>query len=162
MNLHTWAIKWHIPPEAFRDLQITLGLYTPALPVDDLGAGKGEAWAQSAIRVEASQKGVRLFRNNVGALKDAGGRIVRFGLGNDSAAINNVLKSSDLVGWRRVTITPAHVGRPMAQFVARECKAPGHQVTPDTDAHERAQLAFLNLVNADGGDASFATGPGTL
>ena len=162
MNLHTWAQKWGIPLECLRDLQTTLGLYTPPLPADAPGYGKSEAWAQSSVRLEASQKGCHLFRNNVGALKDKTGRLVRYGLGNDSQALNDVLKSSDLIGWRPVLITPAHVGHTVAQFLAREVKEPGHQVTPDTDEHERAQLAFLNLVNASGGDGAFATGPGTL
>lgn len=162
MNLHQWAIKHGVSLEAFRELQTTLGLYTPALPAGDPGEGKSEAWAQSAVRLEASQKGCYLFRNNVGALKDKGGRLVRYGLGNDSQALNDVLKSSDLIGFRPVLIQPAHVGRVVAQFLAREVKEPGHQVTPDSDDHEKAQLAFLNLVNANGGDAAFCTGPGTL
>lgn len=162
MNLYVWAQRWNVPLAALRDLQETLGLYTPPLAPNDPCAGKGEAFAQATVRLEASQKGVRLWRNNVGALKDSSGRVVRFGLGNDSPAINKVIKSSDLIGWRRVVITQGHVGLHIAQFVAREVKAPGHQVTPDRDPHERAQLAFLNLVNADGGDACFVTGTGTL
>lgn len=163
MNLHTWAQKWGVSLECLRDLQTTLGLYTPPMSVGVSGLDrKSEAWAQSAVRIEASLKGCYLFRNNVGALKDKTGRLVRYGLGNDSQALNDVLKSSDLIGWRQVLITPHLVGRTVAQFVAREVKEPGHQVTPDTDEHERAQLAFLNLVNANGGDGAFCTGPGTL
>lgn len=160
MNLHTLAQKWGWSIDELRDVQMTLGLYTPPLPVDDPGRGKSEAWAQSAVRLEASQKGCHLFRNNVGALKDATGRVVRYGLGNDSAALNGVLKSSDLIGWRPVVITTRHLGCVMAQFVAREIKEPGWQYTGDD--HQRAQAAFLNMVNADGGDGAFATGPGTL
>lgn len=160
MNLHTWAQKWAIPLEAFRELQQTLGLYTPPLPVDAPGVGKSEAWAQSAVRLEASQKGAYLFRNNVGALKDANGRLVRYGLGNDTAAMNESLKSADLIGFRPLVVQPQHVGLTVAQFVSREIKAPGWQYAGA--GREPAQLAWANLVNANGGDASFATGPGTL
>ena len=160
MNLHTWAQRWGVSLECLRDLQMTLGTYSQPLPPDAPGTGKSEAWAQSAIKLEASQKGVRLFRNNSGALKDKDGRVVRFGLGNDSAAINEVFKSPDLLGWRPVLITPQHVGRLIAQTTMREVKEPGWQYSGDT--HELAQLACLSMCNADGGDACFATGPGTL
>jgi len=160
MNLHTWALRWNLPLECVRDLQTTLGIYTPSMADDAPGAGKSEAWAQSAIKLEASQKGVRLFRNNSGALKDRTGRLVRFGLGNESEEINKVFKSPDLIGWRPVVITPQHVGYTLANTVMREVKEPGWQYTGNE--HERAQLACLNLCSADGGDACFATGTGTL
>ncbi len=160
MNLHQWALKWHLPPEVLRDLQVTLGLYTPPMTVDDPGHGKSEAWGLSVVKLEASQKNVRLFRNNSGALQDKGGRLVRFGLGNDSEAFNRVFKSPDLLGWRPELITQQHVGSVVARTVMREGKEPGWQYTGDE--HEAAQLACLNMCNADGGDACFVTGPGTL
>jgi len=119
-----------------------------------------EAYAQSQVRLEAPRAGVTLWRNNVGVLTDLTGRPVRFGLANDSRQLNEALKSSDLIGWRPVLITPEHVGRTLAQFVSRECKAPGWKYT-GTD-RERAQKAWLDLVAAAGGDSAFATGPGTL
>ncbi len=119
-----------------------------------------EAYAQFQVRLEAPTKGVTLWRNNVGVLTDINGRPVRFGLANDSKQLNEALKSSDLIGWRPVLITPGHVGRTLAQFVSRECKAPGWTYT-GTD-RERAQKAWLDLVAAAGGDSAFATGPGTL
>jgi len=161
MTLHTWAIKYGLPPHAVRELQTMLGTYTPPLPPDAPEAGKSEAWAQSMVRLEASRVGVKLFRNNVGALKDSTGRVVRFGLANESKQINEVIKSSDLIGWRPVVIQQSHVGHTIAQFLCREMKEPGWQYHPN-DPHEGAQLAWINLVNADGGDARFATGVGTL
>jgi hypothetical protein len=119
-----------------------------------------EAYSQSQVRLEAPRAGVTLWRNNVGVLTDLTGRPVRFGLANDSRQLNEALKSSDLIGWRPVLITPGHVGRTIAQFVSRECKAPGWKYT-GTD-RERAQKAWLDLVAAAGGDSAFATGPGTL
>lgn len=160
MNLHELAIKWGWSIEELRDVQATLGTYTPPIPVGDVSEGKSESWAQSAVRLEASRKGVYLFRNNVGALKDATGRVVRFGLGNDSASLNDVLKSHDLIGFRPTLVRPEHVGQTWAKFTSREIKEPGWQYRGDP--HERAQLAFGNLVNSCGGDAAFATGEGTL
>ena len=46
------------------------------------------------------------------------------------------------------------------QFVARECKKEGWKFSGDK--HEAAQLAFINFVNARGGDARFASGPGSF
>lgn len=152
-NLHDWARKWGLSVECLRDLQITLGTYTPPLAPDDPSVGKSEAWAQSALRIEASRKGVKLFRNNVGALADKTGRFVRYGLANDSAAQNAMLKSGDLIGIRPVLIG----GHIFGQFVSREMKAPGWQYT-GTD-REVAQLNWINLINSCGGDAAFATGP---
>lgn len=141
--------------EAVLDLQHTLGLLPgPAKPVQ--GLGNSESWAQSAVRLEASKHGVTLWRNNVGALKDETGRVVRYGLANESKSMNEAIKSSDLIGWRPVIVTPAHVGHQLAVFVARECKEPGWQFRGDP--RERAQEAFINLVNAAGGDARFTTG----
>ena len=152
-NLHDWARKWGLSVECLRDLQITLGTYTPPLAPDAPGVGKSEAWAQSALRIEASRKGVKLFRNNVGALADKTGRFVRYGLANDSAAQNEILKSGDLIGLRP-TLIAGHV---YGIFVSREMKSPGWQYTGTE--REVAQLNWINLINSCGGDAAFATGP---
>jgi hypothetical protein len=45
-------------------------------------------------------------------------------------------------------------------FVSRECKRPGWSYKGD--AHEEAQLKWAQVVNADGGDAAFTTGEGSL
>lgn len=153
-NVATWAARWGISPAALADL---IGLYpAPAAP----GDGSSEARVQSEIRLEAPAAGVKLWRNNVGVLLDVNGRPVRYGLANDSKALNERLKSADLIGWRRVQITPAHVGTTIAQFVSRECKPSGW--TYRGDAHEEAQARWAKLVTLDGGDARFATGKGTL
>lgn len=152
--LHQWATRWHIPPEAVRDLQITLGLVSP--PVLPVAQGKSEAWVQSVVRLEASKRGVLLFRNNVGALRDETGRVIRFGLANDSSAMNGVIKSSDLVGQKSVMITESMVGTTIGQFTSRECKSPGWKYTGTP--REVAQLAWITLINSRGGDAKFTDG----
>jgi len=159
-DLHAWAQKWAIPFECLRDLQQTLGTYTPPLAPDAPGAGKTEAWSQSVVRLEASRKGIHLWRNNVGVLEDRTGRPVRYGLANDSKSLNEAIKSGDLIGIRPLVITPQHVGHTLGQFVSREMKAPGWQYA-GTD-REQAQLRWANLVNSLGGNACFATGEGTL
>lgn len=119
-----------------------------------------EAYQQSLVTLEAARAGVRLFRNNSGAFKDDSGRMVRFGLGNVSKQVNDTFKSPDLVGWRSRIITADMVGSKIAQTVLREMKPEDWQFSGD--AHETAQLNFLNLGIADGADARFCTGPGTF
>lgn len=160
--LHDWATRNHITLEAFRDLQTTLGLYTPELPPTAPAHGKSEAFVQSDVRLEASEKRILCWRNNVGALTPKGStRPVRYGLANDSEQMNKVLKSSDLVAVRPTLIEPRHVGTVLGHAVFRECKPPGWQFNPQ-DEHEAAQWAFGRVVIAAGADFAFATGRGTL
>ena len=86
-----------------------------------------------AIQLAYGVGTTRLFRNNVGALEDKNGRLVRFGLGTGS---------SDLIG---VSMTQNGIGR----FVALEVKLPGQKPT-------REQLAFIEMVKAMGGLAGVA------
>jgi len=119
-----------------------------------------ESNIQSRIRLEASRLGMRLWRNNVGSLKAPDGSYIRFGLANDSPTLNSVMKSSDLIGIRPVVITQDMVGKTIGQFVAREVKRNGW-IYRDV-AHEKAQKAFIDLINQLGGDAAFTTGEGSL
>ena len=57
-----------------------------------------ESNVTAAIRLEAAQAGHLLWRNNVGACVDTRGRYIRYGLANESKAVNANIKSSDLVG----------------------------------------------------------------
>ena len=61
---------------------------------------------KKVILLKASKLGWRLWRNNVGVLKDERGVPIRFGLANTSKAVNGELKSGDLIGIRPVLITP--------------------------------------------------------
>ena len=158
MNLHQWALKWGVGQQALEDLRRQMGADPP--PPTPSAADKSEAWAQGMVRLEASQRGARLWRNNVGVLTDVRGVPVRFGLLNDSPELNKRIKSADLVGLRPVLVRPEHVGQVIGQFLSREIKAPGWCYS-GTD-HERAQLAWIELITALGGDAAFATGVGTI
>lgn len=71
-----------------------------------------------------------LYRNNVGALKDSTGRLVRYGLG---------VGSSDLIGIRKSD----------GRMVAIEVKVPGKNATPE-------QQQFLNIIKRHGGLAGVA------
>lgn len=157
INLNEWAIEYGIPFVAVEDLRRRLGIRsTDPVAV----SGESEAAIQTRVRLEASRKGARLFRNNVGATYDESGRFIRFGLCNDSKQMNAAVKSSDLIGLRPVMIEPRHVGSVFGQFVAREIKAATWRFT-GTD-REVAQLHFMEIVIALGGDAAFANSEGTL
>lgn len=157
MLLTLWANKWNIPPEAMKDLAETLCFGSD--PQNGFGSGlppvTTEAGVQNRERLTESQRGGRLWRNNVGCLKDKNGTPVRYGLCNDSPRVNRVCKSSDLIGIRPVKITHQMVGRTIGQFVAREVKKPGWEYTGTE--HEVAQAAFLTLIESLGGDGRFAS-----
>lgn len=124
---------------------------TRVLRID--GSARSEADVQALLRLNPGD-GVKVWRNNVGAMRDAAGRVVRYGLANDSYQMSAVLKSSDLIGWRKIVITPDMVGETIAQFVSYECKAAGWPALLSTE-RERAQAAWLRLVSEAGGDAAF-------
>ena len=157
-SLEQWAIKWGVPYAALEDLRQQFGMINtdPVVPPK----GNNEAAVQAHIRLEASQKGARLFRNNVGATMDERGNHTRYGLANDSKQMNEMIKSSDLIGIRPVLITEAHVGHIVGQFMAREVKAPTWVYSGTK--REAAQRNFLNLITSLGWDACFATGIGTI
>jgi len=120
-----------------------------------------EAQQQQEIRLESWRRGQPLLRNNSGATQDATGRMIRYGLGNDSAKLNKAFKSSDLIGITPVTITPDMVGQTVGIFTAREIKPLGWTFRQGDD-RAVAQLAFIQWVQKLGGIASFATKPGDI
>src|SRR5271166_3493483 len=103
------------------------------------------------IRMEASELGFRLWRNNIGAGKMKDGSFIRWGLGNESSAVNAVLKSADLIGIRPVLITQDMVGKIIGQFVSREVKREGWKYR--NTEREKAQKAWQELIKSYGGDA---------
>lgn len=153
-----WAIRHGVSEQALSELKAIFG--TTPVHIPFAPAAPTEAYVQSTVRLEAAKKGIKLWRNNVGVLEDKRGVPVRYGLANDSKQLNEKVKSGDLIGWRPVLITPAHLGTTIAQFVSRECKRVGW--TYSGDDHEKAQLRWAEAVQADGGDARFCTGEGTL
>jgi hypothetical protein len=156
VSISEWAAKWGVSQTALDDLRRTLHPYCPPAPKE----ARLEAESSAVVRIEASRKGKRLWRNNVGVMLDERGMPVRYGLANESEKMNKVIKSSDLIGIQPILITYQHVGATIGQFVSREMKRPGW-VFSGTE-REVAQRNWLELILAFGGDAAFATGEGTL
>lgn len=110
-------------------------------PVD----GRPSVPLESAVNDEIfstfhKREDVRIWRNNRGVAL-YGNKQVTYGVGPNGA--------SDWIGYRKVLITQAHVGKTIAQFVALEAKRQGEK--PD-----EKQAAFIDKVNADGGRAGWA------
>ncbi len=156
MTLYEWSKRWDLSDAAMAELYHVFNIDTGPSG----NSCQSEAAVQTAVRLEASQVGGRLFRNNVGAYQDESGRWIRYGLANDSTQMNKIIKSADLIGIRPILITQQHIGLMIGQFVAREIKA-GSWTYKDTE-REQAQLTFLRLIASLGGDACFANNTGTL
>ena len=157
INLYTWARKWNIPIEAVNDLRIQMGI-DPSQGhqlIDDHMAGT-EAGVGARLRLQVAKAGGLLWRNNVGAMQDDNGRVVRFGLANESKAVNKKVKSSDYIGIIPTKVLPVHVGMVIGQFCAIETKEPGWKFKGTE--RELAQQKFLALVISRGGFAKFYNG----
>lgn len=153
--LHQWAADWKHSPHSVIDLLTRLGMGFEPQRFIEL-EGWSEAAIQNKVRLDGAKQGILMWRNNVGALPDATGRILRYGLCNDSKEMNTRVKSSDLIGIIPTLITPAHVGQTLGQFGAWEVKEYGWKYTGD--AHEAAQAKFGQIVIAKGGSFKFTTG----
>lgn len=158
MTLTEWAIKHHVSFAALTELQAMWGDCDTPPDIRAVLAGKTEDQIDGYFVMRCARRGVKVWRNNVGVLKREDGVPIRFGLANDSAARNKVLKSSDRIGINPVLITPAHVGTVIGQFFAREIKRADWRYSGTE--REVAQLNFIKLVLANGGDAAFENGSG--
>jgi hypothetical protein len=150
--LNDWAARYGVTASALDELRVILGapVGDPATP------DASEANVQARERLSMQRRGGALWRNNVGVCPD---NHVRYGLANDSAAINSVLKSSDLIGWQPVVIDASIIGTTIAQFVAIECKH-GGWTRRVGDPHEDAQERWLAHVTTSGGEGRFSRGDG--
>ncbi len=155
--VHRWALTVPaVHPHDIARLLNELGIgyapiYNAAIP-----QGASESAVQQRVRMAAAADGVLSWRNNSGAMMDDNGNMVRFGLCNDTAALNKKIKSSDLIGINNELITERMVGLPRGQFWARECKPQGWKYTGTE--REVAQLKYGQLVISYGGDFAFTTG----
>ena len=116
----------------------------------------GEDVVQQRIRLMIGGAGMTPMRNNVGACQDQTGRLIRYGLMNDTKDLNEKFKSSDLIVPRPMLITQEWVGHVVGVFAAIECKETGWKLTPG-DKRGQAQKNFHDLIRAAGGFAGFAT-----
>lgn len=156
-NIMDWARRHGVSADALRDLvQVLAPECAPPPPK----AGTSEAAVTSRVRLEASAKGYTLWRNNVGALLDKRGVRVRFGLANDSTAMNARIKSADWIGWRKVVVTPDMVGQTLAVFASVEMKEAGWRYSGA--GREAAQMTWAQLVAASGGVGVIVSEAGSL
>lgn len=142
--LQHWQIRHGISNQAVAELaQLFAPDYFPSNQ-------NTEQAIQDSLRLQAANHGNSLWRNNQGAMSDATGRLVRYGLGHVSKNLNLVWKSSDLIG-----ITPVvWEGRRFGVFTAVEVKQHGWRGPKDD--HEKAQSNFLQTVESLGGIGTFA------
>lgn len=118
-----------------------------------------ESAVQAQTRIAMARMGAHCWRNNSGACTDDTGRLIRYGLGNDSAQLNKIIKSSDLIGIVPVqAYTHAFGWTTLGVFTALEIKPSGWHMTPG-DERARAQAKFHDIVREVGGFAGFVTDP---
>jgi len=151
--LTEWAHKHGVTGAALRELIEILEPVSNHTP--DAIIYQSEAAVQAQIVLEAPRHGASLWRNNKGATVDKTGRLIRYGLGHVSKKLDEVWKSSDLIGITPRLIMPEHIGQVWGLFTAVEAKEPGWHLTPG-DKHAMAQMAFGNNVRKLGGLFTFA------
>lgn len=118
-----------------------------------------ESAVQNHTRLEFANKFGPIFRNNSGACEDKTGRLIRYGLGNDSAKLNAEIKSSDLIGIvPTFAFVPGRGWCTVGIFCAIECKPSGWRMTPG-DSRAIAQSKFHDIVRQHGGFAGFVSDP---
>lgn len=164
MTFHEWKLRHPGAAAALERVTAQLEPTAPgATPTDESGA-------QQQARFAIAKAGGLSWRNNVGATPakietncprcgnhfEIVQRMVRYGLANDSHQLNDVVKSSDLIGVIPRLVTADMVGTTLGQFIAVECKRPGWRYTGA--GREEAQQAFLSIVGMKGGAAQFSTG----
>lgn len=124
--------------------------------VEGVVMARSEKYEQEQIQLWCGRINLPLWQNTSGVLPDQNGRPVRFGLGNVSAKVNAVWKSSDLIGIYPRVIRQEDVGKMIGQFLAVEVKREGWR--GPTTKHELGQERFHQTVQQYGGLAMFAAG----
>lgn len=155
--LPDWAARHQVPAHAMAELYRMLG-YKPETPQEL--TGKDEAYVQSALRLASAVHGYQLGRNNRGALPNEHGVPIRFGWLNDTAALDKVCKTGDLLGYQSGWFRDFETFEPikLAVFVMLECKKASWKGYRPTDKREAAQMRAIEMVLAAGGIAGFTTG----
>lgn len=74
-NLTRWAIKYHVSVQALQELMVMFGATDD--PQKPSMGDRSEPAVQAMARVNASKRGGRLWRNNVGASYMQDGSFVR-------------------------------------------------------------------------------------
>lgn len=111
---------------------------------------------QNLIRLAVAKAGATTFRNMTA--QGWAGKVVDRGTGyvtiaNPSPVIAGLcVGSSDVIGWKPVTITPDMVGQTVAVFVALEIKTPIGKATEE-------QIRFVSAAKKAGAIAGFPSSP---
>lgn len=151
--LEEWAERHGVSSMALYELY---GLFQPdGTPHED---GVSESATSKECELIAARAGQRLWRNNNGCWKNDKGQWVRYGLGNTSEKINEVMKSSDYIGIKTVIITADMIGKKIGMFIAAEMKKPKWHMTK-SDKRAQAQATFGAVVENAGGEFRFITHP---
>jgi len=93
-----------------------------------------EAQIKADILLELSKADVRLFKFQCGTFQLADGRYITVGMPG----------MSDLIGWTRLQITPAMVGKKIAVFTSIEVKGPKGRLGD----HQHDWLKSLEVMGA--------------
>ena len=153
-ELQNWANRYDIHTDA--QFELNNILLAPTITSTDEKELLPETENMAAIRLVAPKNGSLLWRNNVGAFFNEHGRLVRTGLANSSKRANKKSKSSDLIGITNITRGSQAFG----VFTAIEVKKSGWKYAGKgvgkLAEKERAQLAYIILVQKYGGIAGFA------
>jgi len=147
----SWAERWGIPIAAVREL---LGF----VQTETASSCMSEAAIQSGIELAAANLGDVLWRNNVGAYRNGSGRMVRYGLANNSKEMNELTKSHDLIGITQRVVRQHNVGETWGVFTSIEVKA-GDWVMNVADPHTLAQLNYASIVKGMGGISGIINHP---
>lgn len=143
-----WAWKWKMPPEAIQELMaITAARCEPL-------SDHSEAAVASECDLELAKHGIITMQNNVGALQDKTGRYVRYGLMNETPAMNKAIKSSDRILLISYVVKPQDVGRTLGLFGGVEYKKRKWVYTGE--GREVAQATFHRVLASKGGFGTFA------
>jgi hypothetical protein len=148
MTFDEWAQRWALPAQAIKELQLITA--TTCEPLDE----RSEAFVASECRLALGSYGIITMRNNVGALEDIRGRLVRYGLCNENAQMNKVIKSSDDVCIIPYIVKPQDIGRKLGVFLGVEHKRRNWVFTGK--GRETPQVNFQRMVNSAGGVGLFA------
>lgn len=148
MILDEWAQRWALPQQAIDELQQITANYS------DGDSTKSEAAVASECRLELNMRGIITMRNNVGVLDDKKGRPVRFGLCNETAGMNKVIKSSDDICIIPYVVKPQDVGRKLGVFLGVEHKERSWNFTGE--GRETPQANFQRMLANVGAVGVFA------
>jgi hypothetical protein len=133
-------------------LQLATGAGKTFIATTVANFGLSETAILRAVQLAAGGlPGVRLFRNQVGT--GAAGQIIGrpepgvLLVRGNPVTMGLCPGSSDLVGWRLVTVTPDMVGQTVAQFLALEVKTATGRLSDQ-------QRNFIEAINRAGGLAA--------